>query len=665
MVVVKRRVLKNQKGVRDSAIGGDTCRRRRTARGCAKEDRQLGMKSPLKKLRGLGLYQRRKRHQRHHDPQLDDLSKANQDMVDMKDCYDSLLSAAAATANSAYEFSESLREMGDCLLEKTSLNDDEDSGRVLLMLGKAQFEIQSLVDHYRAHIARTITVPSESLLNELRIVEEMKRQCDEKRSETIRILILHDEMKIRHKDRRRLGSGKGEYISSHQLREAQEEFDEDATLFVCRMKSLKGGQSRSLLTQAARHHAAQMCFFRKALKSLEAIEPHVKLVTEQQHIDYQFSGLEDDDRDSVFLTDDEDDEDESDDDHCMHQDGELSFEYQRNDQNNDVSSSENSMELESADLTFPQVASLNSVKRTHEMGKEDEAHCKRDAEAPLELIYLGYRAKRRQQISTTFCHDNSEATETFRQMRQSSARKLNTYVLPTPLEKIPKLDGQGPRPTTNMWHSSPLENKNILSKEKNSIVSNTQSAVLKESNNNSRPAVIPSPPLKEVRTSTQTDPRSCFNARDRHAFSSPLAGSVQPNKSLSSSSGPIGTTLQSSGSLSPTKLPSSSNSFVSSPKISELHELPRPPASKIPYKAGFSAPLVTFKGVSVTQIQSIPKESQNFRTSERIVSPPATPVSIKNRMLNFGLSFLWIQVKKDHSSSEKKVMRENTLSFIC
>lgn len=65
-------------------------------------------------------------------------------------------------------------------------------------------------------------------------------------------------MKLRHKERRRLGSKKGEYVSSNQVREVQEEFEEDATLFVFRMKSLKGGQSRSLLTQAARHHAAQV-----------------------------------------------------------------------------------------------------------------------------------------------------------------------------------------------------------------------------------------------------------------------------------------------------------------------------------------------------------------------------------------------------------------------
>lgn len=127
-----------------------------------------------------------------------------------------------------------------------------------------------------------------------------------------------------------------------------------------------------------------MCFFKKALKSLETIEPYVQLVTQKNHIDYQFSGLEDDDRDSVFLT--TDDEDESDDD-C--EDGELSFDFQRNCPKNQVSSSENSMEvssyyarvvslfvlfvgltqyilffyqLDSAELTFPQVAPMNSVK---------------------------------------------------------------------------------------------------------------------------------------------------------------------------------------------------------------------------------------------------------------------------------------------------------------
>ncbi|CAN0926548.1 Uncharacterized protein At2g33490 [Linum grandiflorum] len=54
-------------------------------------------------------------------------------------------------------------------------------GKVLLMLGKVQFELQKLVDVYRSHVFKTITVPSDSLLNELQTVEEMKEQCDEKR----------------------------------------------------------------------------------------------------------------------------------------------------------------------------------------------------------------------------------------------------------------------------------------------------------------------------------------------------------------------------------------------------------------------------------------------------------------------------------------------------
>lgn len=45
-----------------------------------------------------------------------------------------------------------------------------------------------------------------------------------------------------------------------QLETARDEFDEEAAFYVFRLKSLKQGQSRSLLTQAARHHAAQVFF---------------------------------------------------------------------------------------------------------------------------------------------------------------------------------------------------------------------------------------------------------------------------------------------------------------------------------------------------------------------------------------------------------------------
>lgn len=82
----------------------------------------------------------------------------------------------------------------------------------------------------------------------------------------------------------------------------------------------------------------QLNFFQKGLKSLETVEPHVKLITEQQHIDYQFSGLEDDGRD-----DGEDDGENGDD---TKEGGELSFDYRLHKQGHDVvPASRNSMEV--------------------------------------------------------------------------------------------------------------------------------------------------------------------------------------------------------------------------------------------------------------------------------------------------------------------------------
>ncbi|KAF7801791.1 uncharacterized protein G2W53_040902 [Senna tora] len=133
------------------------------------------MKSSLSKLKRIALHKSAEKEKTDFQlvAKFDELAQAAKDMQDMRNCYDSLLSAAAATANSAYEFSESLREMGTFLLEKTALNDDEESGKVLGKLGRVQLQLQKLLDNYRSHIILTITNPAESLLNELRTVEDI------------------------------------------------------------------------------------------------------------------------------------------------------------------------------------------------------------------------------------------------------------------------------------------------------------------------------------------------------------------------------------------------------------------------------------------------------------------------------------------------------------
>ncbi|PON95436.1 Arfaptin domain/BAR domain containing protein [Trema orientale] len=648
------------------------------------------MKSPLDKLRKFALYKNDSKDKRNlSSTQLDDLAQAAKDMQDMRDCYDSLLSAAAATANSAYEFSESLREMGTCLLEKTALHDDEESGRVLLMLGKAQFELQKLVDSYRAHIFLTITNPSESLLNELRTVEEMKRQCDEKRS-------VYQYMVAQQKEKGKPKSGKSESFSSQHLRAAHDAYDEEATLCVFRLKSLKQGQSRSLLTQAARHHAAQLNFFRKGLKSLEAIEPHVRLVTEQQHIEYQFSGLED--------YDGEDGEEDGGNGNDANEYRELSFDYRPNKQGLDAGpTSRNSMEgqgkstLESFKTLFD--IPSRSLQMDEDGNSSPQASKVEIAEMNLDKNQGDLKVSREPRVSShsapIFAEKKFDPAEKARQLLPLSTRKSNTYVLPTPTDAKGVVSSRNSssalhtKPsghTHNLWHSSPLEEKRPEKDIGDSTMAglNTSKAPLVLKENSSRTSTQLPPPLAEGLALPQLDTVNTSDAKKikRQAFSGPLTSKPSSTKPVSSASGPIASTefLQlASGMISRSQMPQTSSSpkvspsasppLASSPRISELHELPRPPgslavkASRSPGLIGHSAPLVLRNQelnatnriniasplptppLFVPRSFSIPSSSQremalhvakHFESphgpnkAEDVASPPLTPVSLSN-----------------------------------
>ncbi|CAN1295837.1 Uncharacterized protein At2g33490 [Linum perenne] len=575
------------------------------------------MKSPLRKLRGFKLHKSDSKGKRDflHPPHLDELAQAAQDMQDMRNCYDSLLSAAAATANSAYEFSESLREMGTCLLEKTALHDDEESGRILLMLGKAQFELQKFVDSYRSHIFLTITNPSESLLNELRTVEDMKRQCDEKRSVFRNV---YEYIAAQQKDKGRSKSSKGDSFTTEELRTAHEEYNEEATLCIFRLKSLKQGQSRSLLTQAARHHAAQLNFFRKGVKSLEVVDPQVRLVTERHHIDYQFSGLEDDGREDA-----EDDGETIDD---TNEDRELSFDYRVNKTQYETSTSRNSMEVDE-DLSFPRPSRTENAELNPDRDHGD--------------LHIYSREPRSGSHSAPiFPERKIDLAERIRQM-QKSPRKSNAYVLPRPADtKIPvpsRTSGLTPQTKStdyagraNLWHSSPLEQK--------------------RDSGEGHLSDLPPPP-SEGMSLPQPDSYSASDSKKikRQSFSGPIIGKNLATKQALSAISPK---------VSPTASPP-----LSSPRISELHELPRPPgilagkpAKATSSSSGHSAPLVrsnegygtTIRSsggmtlasplpippLAVSRSFSIPSSSQRGMTLKGKVedsdSPPLTPISLAN-----------------------------------
>ncbi|KAI3897793.1 hypothetical protein MKX03_013699 [Papaver bracteatum] len=255
----------------------------------------MAVKSSWEKLKGLVFSQHQNQNKKedkavnfHYRPcpkLLDDFTQASKEMNDMKKCKDAILYAAAMAANSACAFSESLREMGACLLEQSALTDDEQSGNDLRKLSRVQFELQELVDSYRSHIFQ-IAAPSESILNELKTMEEMKQQCDEKRNVYQGLLTSQTKME---KSR----SFKGKNHSPQQLQIASIEFEREAIFFVSRLQSLKKEHTRGLITHAVQHHAAQISLFSMGLKSLEAIDLEMRSSAEHQHNDHNSSGLQD------------------------------------------------------------------------------------------------------------------------------------------------------------------------------------------------------------------------------------------------------------------------------------------------------------------------------------------------------------------------------------
>lgn len=68
----------------------------------------------------------------------------------------------------------------------------------------------------------------------------------------------------------------------------------------------------------------QLYFFKKAVGSLEVVEPHVRSLAEQLHIDYHFSELKHDDKDDESSDYDTEDGSES------YDDRESSFDYRQN-----------------------------------------------------------------------------------------------------------------------------------------------------------------------------------------------------------------------------------------------------------------------------------------------------------------------------------------------
>ncbi|CAN0926546.1 Uncharacterized protein At2g33490, partial [Linum grandiflorum] len=434
------------------------------------------------------------------------------------------------------------------------------------------------------------------------------------------------------------GKKEEESFSVDQVQAARDQYDEEATLFVFRLKSLKEGQSRSLLTQTARHHAAQMSFFKKALKALEDVEPHVKSVTEQRFINYHFDGLDEDDG--------EDDDDSNTND--TNDDGELSFQHDQND--GDVSTSSDSMELDVEEITFPKISTSSSTKENPSKGYRS-------------FSFRGDSRTVSSQSAPLYAVRKSASVDKMEHLRPSFAKKFNSYVLPTPGDSkgtsstlfsgpiTPTFKGNGSGRWSQSNFQEPKNHEKLLRDEKQ-----TSQSVLRDSNNRA-PTTRLTPPLMADRLLlSRLDPVSGISDYNkkikRQAFSGPIARKSWSSipSSLEKAQGLSGPLLQQQQtriaqmqSSSPRVSPSNSPTILSSPRISELNELPRPPPSRNirPWSfggVGHSAPLFPRaqmrSSATATAATPLPVPSQVSRSlsipssgqrSLDSVSPPPPP----------------------------------------
>lgn len=281
--------------------------------------------------------------------------------------------------------------------------------------------------------------------------------------------------------------------------------------------------------------------------------------------------------------------------------------------------------------------------------------------------------------------------------RQFSTRKLQTYVLPTPVGNVksshssttvnrspPLRQSSLNWRNQKLWHSTPLEPKRpgkspADAKHSRNPDSGSPILIVKESNQ-TVPSPLP-PPLKEGFPFAKHDPfgGSSYKKMRRQSFSGPLSNKQHSNQHVPGESPLLysGSTLRSLVSMSqpfssPPKVSPVSSPPLSSPKISELHELPRPPInswytpSRPAGLVGYSAPLVSrgkerdisgkhdgalptiasplpIPPMAVSRSLSIPTSAsrgmeslvpkpfdmpQNSETSEKVSSPPLTPISL-------------------------------------
>ncbi|KAL2651848.1 hypothetical protein R1flu_019976 [Riccia fluitans] len=228
-------------------------------------------------------------------------SKEMQELRDLRKQYEGLFEASNLVSVRALDFSNAIQQLAAYLINTFGSIEDGETGKVFKIVGRVQSEMSKNLEVYAAQVQQTLTDPTETLLSELQNVEDSRRQHDEKRQ-------LYEQLRARIV-KGRPKNGKAEAFADQQLQVVKDEFDKLSMFVNARLVSLEQGRPRSLITQAARHHTAQMHLFSRGHAALQAVEPYMRQVARERNIDREISlarhGLNNDEFDSDSNDDDD------------------------------------------------------------------------------------------------------------------------------------------------------------------------------------------------------------------------------------------------------------------------------------------------------------------------------------------------------------------------
>ncbi|XP_024388806.1 uncharacterized protein [Physcomitrium patens] len=569
------------------------------------------------------------------------VTKGMKDVRGMQNKYESLVSLSAEVSHRAYDLSTAISEMASYFAAPGVL-DDQDIGKIFKLVGEVQFEISKSLELYASHVTQTVTAPTESLLGDLQDVMETKKQYDEKRQslDYQRLRIARGRSKI----------GKADAQEEEQLENIREQFEEVSRFLGDRLLSLRQGRPRSLITQAARHHAAQMQLFSRGLTSLHGIEPHMKQVTQELNIDRRLNPA---DRDG-FENEDEDDEDVSDIDHRLDDDGsyfdDADEEKERHHAREDDLGSESSGNEGNSRLNISREWSCHMALESDRPGNSGN-----EGDSPLpRWIINGSKSAPTSPLATSDGVDEVD---------RSPPRYISA--VPPPTRSPPHVSDrshsgvlhsgmrhQEPKPSTSE-RTSPRQNvltpgltPRFQGRSTKMVVPMSMFPPFDHTQTTwpmpLPPSSDPPPMLNFASPSLSSTPRGFVavnsvtpsNKPKRYSYSGPLTSSAKPRDTAYSSdvpsSGPLRPCPSSTTKYGHCRSPRLSPSIsprVSPPQISELHKLPPPPLS------ASSSPIASSSGL-------IPHSAPAHRHPEGATlhaSPlPPPPLGNVSRSLSIG-----------------------------